>query len=83
MRLTASLYKGKTVVLFDGSCPLCTPEIQLYRNNVFSDKLCFIDISDQNVVLSSRINRTVALSRFHVVSPDGQVLSGVSGFIEV
>ena len=25
----------------------------------------------------------MALSRFHVVSPDGQVLSGVSGFIEV
>ena len=83
MRQTVSLNKNRRVVLFDGSRPLCSTEIDLYKDNVMSNKLCFIDIFDQNTVLSSLIDRKVAMFYFHVVSQDGQILSGISGFIEV
>ncbi len=83
MRNTLLQDKRKVIVLFDGSCPLCKKEIGLYRNSDVLNKLCFVDISDQNITIPSNIDRNVAMSRFHVVSLDGQILSGVSGFIEV
>ena len=74
---------AETTVLFDGSCPLCTAEIGLYRDRDTEGRLHLVDVSAPGAVLPDGLDRDAAMARFHVVAPDGQVLSGAAAFIEV
>ncbi len=72
-----------TTVLYDGSCPLCKAEIGLYRDRDVGGRLCLVDVSAQNAALPEGLDRQAAMARFHVIAPNGQVLSGAAAFIEV
>jgi len=72
-----------TTVLFDGSCPLCTAEIGLYRDRDGEGRLCLVDVSAPNAALPEGLDREAAMARFHVIAPNGQLLSGAAAFIEV
>jgi predicted DCC family thiol-disulfide oxidoreductase YuxK len=74
---------ARTTVLYDGSCPLCTAEIGLYRDRDGEGRLHLVDVSAPGAALPQGLDREAAMARFHVIAPDGQVLSGAAAFIEV
>jgi predicted DCC family thiol-disulfide oxidoreductase YuxK len=71
-------------ILFDGACPLCRREIAVYRDlqPLQPDStVSFVDISNAAVPLPAGTTREQLLARFHVQSPDGQLLSGAQAFL--
>lgn len=71
-------------VLYDGACPLCRREIDVYRGlrPLRSDTpVCFADVSDAALPLPPGTTREQLLARFHVRSHDGQLLSGAQAFL--
>lgn len=88
MSLTQSNNLGTTpnqlTVLFDGACPLCRREIGVYRGLCPIEpamKLQFADVSLSQTALPLGANRTDYLKRFHVQTPNGEVLSGAKAFV--
>lgn len=74
--------KGPTIY-FDGSCPLCSAEINHYASRDGGDNLQFVDVSDKDAVLGPGLASGDAQSRFHVRLPDGTLLSGARAFVAV
>lgn len=73
----------KTVIFFDGSCPLCRAEINYYRRRDRVEALRLVDVSVPGAQVPPGLDRDKALSRFHVVANDGTLLSGAAAFAEV
>lgn len=73
----------KLTLFYDGSCPLCASEIDLYNRADCHQALRFVDVSSENFTGDAQITQDQALARFHIRLPDGQQLSGARGFIEV
>ena len=73
----------ETVVFFDGSCPLCQSEIDMYRRCDGAGALRIVDISRSGAAVPDGTAREDAMARFHVLSPAGHLLSGAAAFIEV
>ena len=69
-------------VFYDGSCPLCTAEIGLYRKQDAAGALTLVDVS-QVAELPQGLTQAAAMARFHVVTPQGRLLSGAAAFAEV
>ena len=74
---------SKTIVYFDGSCPLCEAEIGYYRRKDQAGAFCFVDVSETGAVTLDGITQQRAMERFHVRASDGRVLSGAAAFVEV
>jgi predicted DCC family thiol-disulfide oxidoreductase YuxK len=70
-------------VFYDGSCPLCSAEIGLYRRRDGTGALGFTDISAPGADLPEGLSRPRAMARFHVRVADGRVLSGAAAFAEL
>jgi predicted DCC family thiol-disulfide oxidoreductase YuxK len=70
-------------VFYDGSCPLCTAEIGIYKDADTNDLLNMIDVSSHTFSGDDQITQQAAMARFHVRLEDGQQLSGARAFIEV
>ncbi len=68
-------------VLYDGACPLCRREIDVYRGLRPNTPVCFADVSDPASQLPSDTTREQLLARFHVRDSDGQLLSGAHAFL--
>jgi len=64
-------------VYFDGSCPLCRAEIDLYRR--IGTKALFYDVAAGDA-LPPGVDRDSAVARFHVTAADGTVQSGARAF---
>ncbi|MBH73325.1 MAG: DUF393 domain-containing protein [Rhodospirillaceae bacterium] len=76
--------KYPAVTLFyDGGCPMCDAEITLYKKMDTTQCMRFIDITDPSADLPLDLDKKTALSRFHVLTRDERVLSGVLAFSEV
>ena len=73
----------KSMVYFDGSCPLCRAEIDCYKREDQDRALCFVDVSEAGTVPPEGVTRERAMERFHVRASDGRVLSGAAAFVEV
>lgn len=72
--------KGPTVY-YDGGCPLCAREIAFFRRRAGADAVSWVDVhtlADNEVVPG--LSKTEALARFHVATPDGEVVSGGAAF---
>ncbi|MEM6596459.1 MAG: DUF393 domain-containing protein [Pseudomonadota bacterium] len=70
----------KMVVYFDGSCPVCTAEINHYAKRVEPGKVHFEDVSQSGAETGSDLDQAQAMARFHVRMPDGALVSGAAGF---
>ena len=70
-------------VFYDGSCPLCTAEIGLYRRQDATGALTLIDVSQTVAALPAGLTQAATMARFHVMTQDGRILSGAAGFAEV
>jgi len=75
--------RDATIVYYDGSCPLCTAEINLYAAKNDEGKLQFIDVSRDGADLGAGLFIEDAMSRFHVRNQKGELLSGAKAFAEV
>jgi len=74
----------RTLVLFDGACPLCSREIAHYQRRRGAEQIAWLDVSDPDADLTTLgITRQQALARFHVRDPGGEWQIGVSGFISL
>ena len=75
--------ESKTVVFYDGSCPLCRAEVGMYSDRDTAHALCLVDVSQKHVQLPPALSPEKAMKRFHVIASDGRLLSGAAAFIEV
>ena len=66
-------------VYYDGACPLCTAEVDVYRKSAGAEGLMFVNVSELGTVAAD-LDRENALKRFHVRLSDGTLVSGASGF---
>ena len=79
-----SLPTTTTTVLYDGSCPLCSREINHYRRLKGAEKIRWIDASQDETLLSEfGVSQAEALAYFHVFDADGQLHKGAYGFAQV
>ena len=71
-------------VFFDGSCPICTKEIDFYRTRNGAEFISWIDVSDKDAeIASTNRSRQELLARFHVMRSDGKLTSGGKAFAEL
>jgi predicted DCC family thiol-disulfide oxidoreductase YuxK len=70
-------------VYFDGSCPLCRDEIEIYRRMDKDGTLVFADVADAGTALPSDLVRSTAMKRFHVTKADGTTVSGAEAFVSI
>jgi predicted DCC family thiol-disulfide oxidoreductase YuxK len=75
--------KYALTIYFDGSCPLCSAEISLYRNEAGAKRFCFRDVSQAEQPLERDLTRADAMARFHVRRSDGQLVSGAAAFVSI
>jgi predicted DCC family thiol-disulfide oxidoreductase YuxK len=68
-------------VLYDGACPLCRREIDIYRGLQSSTPVCFADVSDATQPVPPGTTREQLIARFHVRDTDGRLLSGAQAFL--
>ena len=80
---TPSFPRNKTVVLYDGSCPLCRAEIDWYFDLDSAKALHLVDVSKADAPLPRDLDPKAAMARFHLVTPKGHVLSGARAFVDV
>lgn len=72
-----------STVFYDGSCPLCVTEIDYYNKIDLHQSLQFIDVSANDFNLNGILCRKDAMARFHVLTSDGELLSGAAAFVKV
>ena len=71
-------------VYFDGDCPICSREINIYRRAAGGDTIAWIDASRcDDALLANGPDRASALRRFHVRCEDGTMVSGAAAFVAV
>lgn len=70
-------------IYFDGSCALCSVEVDHYASRLGGEKLGFVDVSRNDARLGADLTSDIAMRRFHVRRPDGTLVSGAQAFVEV
>ena len=71
-------------VFFDGSCPICSKEIDFYKMRVGADELSWVDVSDDKIPIPIQTrSREELMARFHVLSSSGELVSGGAAFAEL
>lgn len=73
----------KVTVFFDGSCPLCTAEIDFYQRADTQGALKLVDVSCESFSGDNRLSQKQAMARLHVRLADGKQISGAGGFFEM
>ncbi|BBF91445.1 thiol-disulfide oxidoreductase DCC family protein [Blastochloris tepida] len=71
-------------VYYDGSCPVCSREIALYRGCEGADAIVWTDITKATGdALAPDLSRAEAMARFHVRRADGSLVDGGRAFAEI
>lgn len=70
-----------TTVFFDGSCPLCRWEINLYQGAVPMSPIQWVDVSDTRQTAIEGCSCRELMARFHVQTKEGVMLSGAAAFV--
>ena len=71
-------------VFFDGSCPICSKEINFYKMRAGADELSWVDVSDEEIPIPIQTrSREELMARFHVLSSNGELVSGGAAFAEL
>ena len=71
-------------VFFDGSCPICSKEVNFYKMRAGADELSWVDVSDEEIPIPIQTrSREELMARFHVLSSSGELVSGGAAFAEL
>lgn len=70
-------------IYFDGSCALCSAEIDHYASREGACSLSFVDVSENDTDLGADLTSGQAMVRFHIRRSDGSLVSGARAFVEV
>ena len=71
-------------VFFDGSCPICSKEINFYKMRAGAENLSWVDVSDEEIPIPiQNRSREELMARFHVLSSSGELVSGGAAFAEL
>jgi len=76
--------RGCMTVYYDGSCPLCSAEVGVYKRARAAEPglaLVFTDVSRADATHAPDLPRDRAMARFHVRRPDGSLASGAEAFL--
>ena len=75
--------KNASTVLFDGSCPLCTLEINQYKAITPIGQINWVDVSSPEFIPPMGQSKEVLMQRFHVIKPNGELISGAAAFVHI
>lgn len=76
--------ESKIIVLYDGSCPLCSKEIKLYQSSDANFKFNWQDIEkSQDILLKYELDYIDVKKIFHVIDKNNEVKKGVDGFLVI
>lgn len=74
----------QTKVYYDGGCPVCSREINFYRNCPGGEAFAWVDVTEaEAAALGPGLSREAALARIHVRRADGTVVTGAAAFAEI
>ncbi len=75
---------GRTLMFYDGGCPLCSREVAHYQRLDRQGRIQWIDIyTKPRAVDAIGVNYEEAMARLHVRDSDGKVQTGVWAFAAV
>jgi len=78
-----AIEKKCTNVLYDGSCPLCALEIKQYQKIKPDSPIHWVDVSSPEFTAPLGQTKASLMQRFHVVQPNGELISGAAAFVSV
>lgn len=71
----------KPTLYYDGGCPVCSREIAMYKGQPGADNVCWVDITRVEAEqLGPELDREAAMSRLHLRTADGRLVSGAEAF---
>lgn len=71
----------RPTVFYDGACPLCSQEIGFYQRRRGAGNIDWVDISRApDGEIAPGLSKDRALARFHLLLPDGRLVSGGVAF---
>lgn len=71
----------KTIMFYDGGCPLCSREVKHYRRLDRAQRVEYVDVNKDRVLLDALgVGFLAAQRRLHVLSRDGLLLDGAFAF---
>jgi predicted DCC family thiol-disulfide oxidoreductase YuxK len=74
----------EVVVYFDGSCPMCSKEIQYYKGLDKDSRILWENVAGDNPSCPIGYDQATLMQRFHVKDmTTGEVLHGAAGFARV
>ena len=76
--------KPELKIYYDGLCPLCSREIDHYRNKDHQGLIEYIDIANSSFDAKAEgLDPENVHKRFHAKKADGTIVEGVDAFIEI
>jgi predicted DCC family thiol-disulfide oxidoreductase YuxK len=75
--------ENTSTVLFDGSCPICTAEINQYKLITPTSQIYWVDVSAPDFVVPAGKTKEELMQRFHVIKPSGEYISGAAAFVHL
>ncbi len=80
----ASSSKFPLQIFYDGSCRVCSREMQVYQRRESADRLQFIDISAPGFIATDHDRSLAEFTReLHVRDSAGQFYTGVAAFARI
>ena len=80
----ATLDQTCATVYFDGACPVCSREIEMYRRQPGADAVQWVNVAQcEAPALGAGLTRAAAMARLHVRRADGSLVSGARAFTEL
>lgn len=77
-----SITPVKPIIFYDGSCPLCSKEINHYQRLDYKQKVEWLDLTTNTDRLAAYgIEYTTAMARLHGIDASGTQVSGVAAFL--
>jgi predicted DCC family thiol-disulfide oxidoreductase YuxK len=68
-------------VYYDGACPVCSREIEMYRQQPGAASLAWVDVAQcEAPALGAGLTRAAAMARLHLRRADGSLVSGALAF---
>ena len=76
--------ESRVTMLYDGSCPLCSREVNHYRKIDRHGAVNWVDIAlDQTILNQHNITFEAAMRHLHVLTVNGSIVKGAYAFAEI